>query len=208
MIREKPILIGISGPSCSGKTTLAEHLIGMLPGKNNSIISVDSYYRDLTKVNEKERSIWNFDLPQALDSILLEKHTHNLAEGRSILKPVYLFPSHTRAPEGVLIESGSFVILEGLFALYWKSIRNLMTVKIFLDAPDQTCRKRRFERDIRERGCTLDELISQYEEQVLPCYEKYILPTQQYAHLILDGSQPASLLSSSVMNLIERLRKE
>lgn len=203
---KKPILIGISGPSCSGKTCLADHLIDLLPGRGNSILSIDSYYRDLTKVDEVERLNWNFDSPSSLDRALLEYHVRELVEGRAIIRPVYLFPSHTRAPEGVRVTPGDHVIVEGLFAFYWAEIRKSMGVRVFIEADDSVCRSRRFERDIRERGCTMSELVRQYEEEVLPCYTRLIQPTRQYAHLILDGSDPPVQLAQSVMDYINSMR--
>lgn len=158
-----------------------------LPAEKSTLISLDSYYRDITKVSDEERNNWNFDVPEALDRSLLIEQANALARGEAIEKPVYLFPSHTRAPRGERIEPCRFIIIEGLYAFYWEELRDLMHTRVFIDTPDQVGFERRLERDIRERSCTSDEVVLQFVSEVRPMYERNIKPTRSFADLVLDG---------------------
>ncbi len=201
MLGIKPYIIGISGPSCAGKSALAHALAAQLPGSTASV-PVDSYYRDLTTVSLRERADWNFDLPVAFDLELLVEQTVAIARGEPILKPIYLFPHHRRASHGERIEPGRFVIIEGLFAFYWREIRDLMHTRVFVDAPDEVCFARRVERDIRERGCSRSEVIRQYEQQVRPCYRRFIAPTRRFADLVVDGTSPVEFSVETVLRSV------
>ncbi len=185
-----PFLIGIAGPSCSGKSELANHLLTLCSERGAVIISLDSYYRDLSMLDEDERRQWNFDVPAALDYELLLDNLTQLSKGKSVEKPVYLFPSHTRAETGETVKPAEVIIIEGLFTLYWEDIRNLLDLKIFVETGDDICLERRKQRDTAQRKRSVESIIQQYELTVRPMFQRYIHPTSEFADLILNGEQP------------------
>ncbi len=154
------------------------------------VIGLDSYYRDLSTLTEEEKNSWNFDRPDALDVPLLLQQMRELAAGREIIKPVYRYPSHTRAAEGVRIAPGRYVLIEGLFALYWQELRSIYALRVFVEAQEDVCLERRLIRDERERGFSRAYIRWQYETSVKPMYAEHVLPTRQWADVILDGEQP------------------
>ena len=195
-------MIGIAGPSCSGKTSLAQYLTALLPGRT-TILSLDSYYRDLSHLPLAARHRFNFDAPQALDHGLLTRNLEDLAQGRAAEKPVYQFPEHMRAPRGERVESGEYVIVEGLFALYWEKIRALFHTKVFVDASAQVCLARRQDRDVRERGRTPESVLTQYTETVRPMCDRYVRPTRELADLVVSGQEPVESSAAAVLAHVE-----
>ena len=185
----KPFLIGIAGPSCSGKTELARALSKWLPG-GAPVVTLDSYYHPLDHLTLEERSAINFDHPRALDWARIEEDVKRLSEGQPINEPVYLFDKHTRAAESQLVEPKRFVVVEGLFVLHSPVIRNLLSGKFFVNTPDEECYRRRLNRDTVERGRTEESICSQYIATVRPMAEAYVLPTMKFADLVVPGNQP------------------
>jgi uridine kinase len=186
----QPICIGIAGPSCSGKTTVARRLAQLLPGEA-TLFGLDAYYADLSQRPYEDRRRFNFDEPAALEDQLLTSHLEALRRGEAIRRPVYDFPTHSRL-RGCFedVRPGNFLIVEGLFTFYWPGVRDVFHLKAFLSAPDTVCLERRKERDIRERGRTVEFVLQQYDSIVRPGNENYIAPTRQYADLVLSGEQP------------------
>ncbi len=182
-----PHLIGVAGPSCAGKTELARALGDRLPAP---IISLDSYYVDLVHLPFEERPRTNFDVPESLDKDLFVNQLRQLSRGEEIHVPVYDFTRHIRASETKSVRAGEFVIVEGLFALYWEEVRALLGTKVFVFADDDICFGRRLERDVRERGRTPESVREQYDSTVRPMAETYILPTRRFADLVLSGTDP------------------
>lgn len=185
----QPFCIGIAGPSCSGKTSIARRLAGLLPGKS-TIFGLDSYYADLSHLPFSERKKFNFDHPDALEDELLAEHLAALSQGQRIQRPIYDFATHTRIQDRCdEIHPGDFLIVEGLFTFHWPRVREVFDFSAFISAPDRVCLERRKSRDIRERGRTLDFVVSQYEETVRPGSENFILPTQRFADIVISGEQ-------------------
>ena len=186
----QPFCIGIAGPSCSGKTTVARSLAALLPGEA-TIFGLDSYYADLSLLPYQERKKFNFDEPAALEDGLLADHLAALSRGEAIRRPVYDFPTHTRlAGRFDEVMAAEFLIVEGLFTFHWPRVREIFHLKAFLAAPDPVCLERRKERDIRERGRTIEFVLEQYNSIVRPGNEHYIEPTRMFADLVLDGESP------------------
>lgn len=180
-----PFLIGIAGASCSGKTTLAERLAAAL-GEAETI-ALDSYYHDLSHLAPEAVHGHNLDEPAALDFALLLEQVDALARGRSIDKPVYDHKTHRRAASPQRIVPGRFVILEGLFALYWEEVRERLGSGIFIDAKHAICLDRRIRRDRNQRGRTKEDTTRRYNEMVAPMFDRYVLPTREFADLVVDG---------------------
>lgn len=194
-------LIGIGGPSCAGKTELARYVAQLLAAP---MLSLDSYYRDLRNIPLDQRGARNFDIPDALDHDLFVKQLTEYAAGHPLAHPVYDFKTHSRTDQTQLIAPGKFLIVEGLFALYWADVRALMGTKVFVDAPDDVCLARREERDIRERGRTKESVWEQYSQTVRPMAERYVRPTQEFADLRLSGEMPLSETSATVLEHVRR----
>ena len=200
---KKPILIGIAGPSCSGKTLLAKSLSERLKPDNTSILTLDSYYYDLADLPFDSRKQRNFDIPDALDWNLLESHIELLAEGNQVEKPVYLFPSHTRSGKGELMVPGEYVIIEGLFALNSELIRSFLGMAVYIALDDTTCLDRRIERDMAERGRSRESIIDQFESTVKPMAKKYVYTVKHHADIIING---ADSIEESTVKVINTLR--
>ncbi len=186
----KPFLIGIAGPSCSGKSEVAYNILSRFKDGEAVIIHLDSYYHDLAQLEFEQRAEWNFDIPRALDHELLISNLSQLLQGKSIEKPIYLFPSHTRANKGETVKPAKYVIVEGLFALYWEDVRSLLDLKVYIDASDSICLTRRKDRDSEQRVRTIESVVEQYEKTVRPMFEKYVQPTKAFADLIINGENP------------------
>lgn len=202
---KRPFCIGIAGPSCSGKTSIARRLAALLPGES-TVFGLDSYYADLSHLAFEERKKFNFDHPGALEDKMLAEHLLALSRGESIRRPIYDFPTHTRVRDRFdEIHPGDFLIVEGLFTLHWPHVREVFDFKAFISAPDRTCFERRKSRDIQERGRTVEFVLAQYEQTVRPGSESFILPTRQYADLIISGEQPIEESARQIHELV-RLR--
>jgi len=192
---DRPYIVGIAGPSCSGKTSLARTLARLLPGET-LVFELDWYYRD-----QRGRTIdeINVDVPSALDETLIVEQLGRLAGGHSVVRPVYDYATHSRSPRGLGIGPADAIVVEGLFALYWERLRRLFDLSVFLLADHRTCLGRRIARDTRERGRTVEEVVRQYRRQVRPMYDRFVRPTRHRADVLLGGSGTVEDLSSRVM---------
>ncbi len=189
-------IIAIAGPSCAGKTELAKRVSRLLGAP---ILPLDAYYRDLAFLPLEERCKFNFDIPDSLDHALLRQQVAALAEGRTIQRPVYDFTVHIRSDKTEPVVPGAYLILEGLFALYWEDIRALLGAKVYVDAPDEVCLARRQRRDVRERGRTPESVLQQYTETVRPMAELYVHPTRRFADIVVSGEAPLEQTSAEVV---------
>lgn len=189
-------IIAIAGPSCAGKTELAKALSHELCC---SVLPLDCYYCDLSHLAAADRPKENFDAPTALDEGLLIEQVAQLSAGRTIERPVYDFATHSRVPRRDSFAAGRFLIVEGLFALYWAEIRKLAGTKVFVDAPDSVCLSRRILRDVRERGRTPESVVAQFTNTVQPMAELHVRPTRRFADLVLSGEQPLGVSTSAVI---------
>ncbi|WP_127848704.1 uridine kinase [Lacticaseibacillus hulanensis] len=182
---QKPIVIGITGGSASGKTTVA-HAIFEHFSKNSSIMLLeqDSYYKAST-LPFAERKLINYDHPLAFDTELLVSDLKKLLARKPIDKPVYDYTIHNRSEETVHVEPKDVIILEGILILADEELRNLMDIKVFVDTDDDIRVIRRIQRDMVERGRSLDNIIQQYRSTVKPMYHEFIEPTKRYADLIV-----------------------
>ena len=196
-----PRLIGLAGPSGAGKTTLARALHTHLPGPT-TVLSLDAYYRDLAALSAAARTRVNFDAPEAIDHSRLAADLRQLAAGRRVEIPVYDFATHTRQAHQQSLTPAAFLLVEGLFALYWPAINALYHLRLFVTATDALCLERRLARDRVERGRSLASIRAQYQEQVRPMYHRHIQPTARYADLILDGSTPIEKQVAAILDAL------
>lgn len=181
-----PAVIGIAGASGSGKTTLAAELARELDG---IYFPIDNYYRDLSHLPHSERINQNFDDPAIIESPLLALHVAALARGETIERPRYDFSNHTRVLDQTEpIQGGAFILVEGLFALYYPELLPIYQLRIYIDTPDDVCFERRMRRDIIERGRTPESVRLQYEMTVRPSCITFVRPSSANANLVIDGT--------------------
>ncbi len=196
----RPYLIGIAGPSCAGKSYLSKHISQLL---NAALVHIDSYYAELSHMSIVQRAHHNFDAPDAIDSDLFIEDVRKLTKGVAIDKPIYDFTTHSRKQGEVEhVEPGKFIIIEGLFALYWEELRKLLDTKVYVDLGLETCLERRIERDIRERGRTRESVLEQYNTTVAPMAKRYVQPTKEYADIVVTGNDDIACEVDSVMKHI------
>ncbi len=181
----KPIVIGVSGGTGSGKSTVAQAIFESLPAENILILEQDAYYKDQSELTYEERVKTNYDHPLAFDTDLLIEHILMLKDGQAIEKPIYNFAKHNRETEKILMQPREIIIIEGIMILEDERLRQLMDIKIFVDTDADVRIIRRITRDINERGRTLDSVIEQYITTVKPAHEQFIEPYKKYADIII-----------------------
>lgn len=179
-----PILIGIAGGTGSGKTTMAEKIQDAFPS-HSVLICQDSYYKDISHLSFEERAKTNFDHPSSLDFELLRQHILTLKQGYAIEQPIYNFKTHQREMATRRIEPAKIIIVEGILLFAVPEVRDLFDLKIFVDTDDDIRLLRRIERDISERGRTLESIEDQYLATVKPMHDAFVVPSKQYADIII-----------------------
>lgn len=179
------MILGIAGGTGSGKTTVAHKIISAIGEANVTYIQQDCYYRDLRDMPIRFRSEVNFDHPDALDNDLLLDHIEALQAGDAIDRPVYDFATHSRTEETVRVSPRPLIIIEGILIFFDARMRNLMNVKLFVDCPADIRFIRRLDRDLRERGRSLDSVTEQYLATVRPMHLQFVEPSKRYADIIL-----------------------
>lgn len=179
------LLIGIAGGSGSGKTLVARNIVRDLgPGKV-VVIDQDSYYKNLEDIPFRDREARNFDHPDAFDGELLKQHVRDLLEGRAIEQPIYDYTKHRRLAETRHIGEHLVIVLEGILIFGDAELRDLMDIKLFVDADPDVRLLRRLKRDLVERGRSVDSIVRQYEESVRPMHMQFVEPTKRWADLII-----------------------
>ncbi len=181
----KPIIVGIAGGTGSGKTTVVQRVVDALGEDRVTVIQLDSYYRDRSSVPPEDRLKIHCDHPDALETSLLVEHLHELRAGRSIERPVYDFAGHTRRSETVQMAPRAAVIVEGILILAEPELRDLLDIRVFVDADADLRLIRRLERDVSERGRTADAVFEQYLETVRPMHLEFVEPSKRWAHIII-----------------------
>lgn len=179
------MIIGICGGSGSGKTTVARKILEAVGEHRVAYLQHDSYYKDWGHLPFEERRKINFDHPDALDTDLLIEHVEQLRAGRPIEQPVYDFTHHVRTSQVRRIEPRPVILIEGILIFENARLRQLMDLKIFVDTADDLRFIRRLQRDISERGRTVESVIEQYLEQVRPMHLEFVEPSKRYADIII-----------------------
>lgn len=179
------IIIGIAGGTGSGKTTVVKSIVDNLPANEVALLPLDSYYKDSSHIPVEERQNINFDHPDAFDWELLSKQVEMLRQGKAIEQPVYSYLTCTRQPETIHIEPRKVVIIEGILALSDKRLRDLMDLRVFVDADSDERLIRVIQRDVIERGRTAEAVMDRYVKVLKPMHQEFIEPAKQYADLIV-----------------------
>ena len=176
-------LIGVTGGSGSGKSTVVRRIKEAVDA--SVLISQDSYYKSAPFISNDNITAYNFDHPDAFDMDLMVENLTDLKAGRPIMMPQYDFVHHCRMDEMVRVEPAKLIIIDGLMIFYDKRIRDLLDLKLYVDTPPDIRFIRRLQRDIAERGRTVESVIEQYTEVVRPGHFSFIEPTKEYADLII-----------------------
>ncbi len=201
-IPSPPTVLAIAGCSGSGKTTLADELARALGGLR---FHLDDYYLDLAEMPLAERMKQNFDDPSLIEVPLLARDVAALSRGESVDRPVYDFTTYTRVPgQSRRVTAGPYLIVEGLFALYYRELLPYYNLRVYVDAPDSVCFERRLKRDVEERGRTPEFVREQYDLTVRPTCEAYVRPSAKNADLVVDGT---GALDWKVERVMTELRK-
>lgn len=188
------LIIGIAGGTGSGKTTIAQELMKHFSNTGISYISHDNYYKDLSKIPPKERKAFNFDHPDSLESKLLASHLSMLKSNEKIQIPIYDFKTHTRTDKTITVEPNPVIIVEGILVLASTEIVKLLDTKIFVDTDDDIRLIRRTQRDIKQRGRTVEGVFQQWQKTVRPMHMQFVEPSKRNADLIIpEGRNDAAI---------------
>lgn len=203
-----PYIILICGPSCAGKTFLAEYIKSLAPEKV-TLIGFDAYCIDYGHLSPEEIKQVNYDCPDAYDGELLFKHAKMLKKGQAIDRPVYEFSTHHRLEKTVKIFPSEIIVIEGIMTFQVPGLVNLADLKVFIDAKQEVCFNRRFDRDQRERGRSPESIIYQFNNTVVPMRKIFIDPMKSIADIALtnnDNNGPLPM-AEPLVKAIEKLLK-
>lgn len=209
-MNQKVFLVGIAGGSGSGKTTFAKKVLKSLNHSHCGLLHMDSYYLPkLPKSNYTTTGKPNFDHPNAFDWDLLRHHLTELKQGLAIKCPIYDFSTSSRTEEFEAMGPCKVVLFEGIFSLYDQEIRDLLDIKCFLHVDSDIRFTRRLHRDVKERGRSLESVISQYYDTVRPMYQKYLDPQRQYADFTVgeETDVASTILSARIKELLTTTHK-
>lgn len=202
-------LIVVAGGSASGKTTVVSKMLNSLNPGDVSLISMDNYYKDQSNLSMEERLNTNYDHPDSFDLDLLYEQLKELLAGNPIKEPVYDFKIHSRNQnETITVNPKKVIILEGILPLYDKKIRELASLKIYVESDPDIRFIRRLKRDTAERGRSIDYVINQYLDTVKPMYEKFIRPTKRYADIIIPNDKKHDIALKVILARIKEIIEE
>ena len=204
--RRKPrVVLGIAGGSGSGKSWLAQTVADHFSGRS-TVLCHDWYYKNHGHMkDETARRKLNFDHPDSLDSALMSRHIERLVEGETVKAPIYEYATHARLEETRRVEPKPLLILDGILILHEKSLRDHMTLSVFIDAPDDVRLMRRVRRDCKERRVDLDETLRLYEDYVRPMHHRYVVPSSRHATWIWSQLEDKKFPDLLIRDLHRRL---
>lgn len=187
------LIIGITGGTGCGKTTVVNTIVKELPENQVSVISQDSYYRDMSHLPYSQRVKINFDHPNSIDFELLKEHLLALKEGKSIHSPVYSFVEHNRTGQTLLIKPTEVIIVEGILIFSHSDIRELFDIKVYVHADSDERLIRRIKRDTTQRGRDVEEVLHRYQTTLKPMHLQFIEPAKEYADIIIPNNKRNSV---------------
>ena len=199
---ENIIVIGIAGGTGSGKTTITREIVNRL-GENVTVITHDSFYKERHDLTYEERTKLNYDHPNAFDNDMMAEAIAKLKNGEPVEIPIYDYTIHDRTDNTMTLHPTPVILVEGILIYYSEELRNLMDIKIFVDTDADVRILRRIVRDIKERGRSLDSVVSQYLNTVKPMHEAFVEPTKKYADIIIPEGGENLVALEMVVHRIE-----
>ena len=200
------LVIGVAGGTGSGKTTVADEIVRRVGGERMAVLTHDRYYHDLAALSELELAHHNFDHPLALQTPLMVEHLRLLRHGEAAPLPVYDFTRHVRSPQVEWMQPKPVVVVEGILVLTEPDLRSLMDIKLYVDTPADIRFIRRLDRDVRERGRSLESVIHQYLETVRPMHLEFVEPSKRWADVIIpEGGLNIVALDLVISRIEQRL---
>ena len=203
-----PIVIGVAGGSGSGKTTVVRRILDALGDARVTVLEHDRYYRDRNDLRLEERAALNYDHPDSLDTGLMVAHLQELRGGRTVEVPVYDFARYARTGATDSVAPGRVIIVEGILIYTDAALRALMDVKVFVDTDDDTRFIRRLQRDLSERGRTVQSVIEQYLGTVKPMHLEFVEPSKRYADIIVPLGGHNTVAIDMLLTLIRSLTSQ
>ncbi len=198
------LIVGIAGGTGSGKTTVVKRITECLPPGEVVIIPQDSYYKDSSHLPLEQRQEINFDHPASIEFELLVEHVAKLKKGEPIEQPIYSYLTCARSAETITITPKDIVIIEGILVFTNPELRNLMDIKVFVDADADDRLSRVISRDIVERGRSVNKVLERYEKTVKPMHLQFIEPTKRYADIIVPQGGNNSVAINILTSIIEK----
>ena len=202
------VVIGVAGGTGSGKSTLVKRLQEAFKNDDVATICHDFYYKAHPELTYEERTKLNYDHPEAFDTWLMVEHIKALKEGKTVNCPTYSFVEHNRAEETLRIEPSKVIIVDGILIFENEELRNIMDIKVFVDTDADVRLARRILRDVRERGRSMESVISQYTTTVKPMHEQFVEPSKRHADVIIPeggfNSVAVSMLIQNIRSIVDR----
>lgn len=204
----KPFVIGVAGGTGSGKTTVSRQIQAAVGPEHMVYLEHDSYYRDHSHLPPDERARCNYDHPDSLDTPLLVSHIRALCRGEAIAVPTYDFAEHTRRPETHTVQPAPIILVEGILIFVEPDLRDLLDMRLYVDTDADLRFIRRLQRDIQERGRTLNSVVTQYLSTVRPMHLEFVEPSKRYADIIVpeggNNRVAMDLIASRILAILER----
>ncbi len=202
------VVIGVAGGTGSGKSTLVKRLQEAFKNDDVATICHDFYYKAHPELSYEERTKLNYDHPAAFDTDMLVEHIRQLKEGKNVECPVYSFVEHNRTTETLPVAPSKVIIIDGILIFENEELRDMMDIKVYVDTDADLRLARRILRDVRERGRSMESVISQYTKTVKPMHEQFVEPSKRYADVIIPeggfNSVAVSMLIQSIRSIVER----
>jgi uridine kinase len=202
------LIVGIAGGTGSGKTTVVKKVMERLPNEDVIVIPQDAYYKDNGQIPLEERQKINFDHPDSLEFSLLIDHLEKLKKGQSIEMPIYSYLTCLRSKETITVNPARVVLVEGIMILVDSSLRNMLDIKVFVDADADDRLGRVIQRDIVERGRSVLMVLDRYHDTVKPSHLQFIEPSKRYADIIIPGGGENQVGIEVLISIIEKHLKE
>jgi len=200
------LVVGVAGGSGSGKTTVVKRILDRLPEEGVAVLPQDAYYKDNSQLDLAARQEINFDHPDSLEFSLLIEHINRLKSGKGINRPIYTYITCTRSDETIRIEPKEIILLEGILILTNEALRDIIDIKVFVDADADDRLGRIINRDIQERGRSVNKVLERYEKTVKPMHLQFIEPSKRYADIIVpqggNNLVAIDILTHTILNKI------
>ena len=201
------IVIGVAGGTGSGKSTLVKRLQEAFKDDDVATLCHDYYYKAHPELTYEERTKLNYDHPKSFDTDMMVEHIESLKNNVPIERPVYSFVEHNRTDEKVTVKPSKVIIVDGILIFENKELRDLMDIKVFVDTDADIRLARRILRDVRERGRSMESVITQYTSTVKPMHEEFVEPSKKYADVIIPeggfNSVAVSMLIHNIRSLLD-----